>query len=75
METQTFGGRLRQLRIEAGLTQPELAFGITSVSHVSLIESNKRQPSDEIVLKLPESTAKCLCFHGLTIALDGDLLI
>ena len=52
METQTFGGRLRQLRIEAGLTQPELAFGITSVSHVSLIESNKRQPSDEIVLKL-----------------------
>jgi tetratricopeptide (TPR) repeat protein len=52
MEIQTFGGRLRQLRIKAGLTQPELASGITSVSHISLIESNKRQPSDEIVLKL-----------------------
>jgi transcriptional regulator with XRE-family HTH domain len=52
MEIQTFGGRLRQLRIKTGLTQPELASGITSVSHISLIESNKRQPSDEIVLKL-----------------------
>ncbi len=52
MEIETFGGRLRQLRVKAGLTQPELASGITSVSHISLIEANKRQPSDEIVLKL-----------------------
>jgi transcriptional regulator with XRE-family HTH domain len=48
----TFGERLRKLRVNAGLTQPELASGITSVSHVSLIESNKRQPSDEIVVNL-----------------------
>jgi transcriptional regulator with XRE-family HTH domain len=48
----TFGERLRELRVNAGLTQPELASGITSVSHVSLIESNKRQPSDEIVVNL-----------------------
>ena len=52
MQKQTFGERLRQLRVNAGLTQPELALGITSVSHVSLIESDKRQPSDEIVANL-----------------------
>ena len=52
MEIKTFGGRLRQLRVEAGLTQPELALGIASVSHISLIEANKRQPSDEILMKL-----------------------
>jgi tetratricopeptide (TPR) repeat protein len=52
MEKLTFGERLRHLRVKAGLTQPELAQEITSVSHISLIESNKRQPSDEIVTKL-----------------------
>ena len=52
MEKLTFGERLRQLRVNADLTQPELARDITSVSHISLIESNKRQPSDEIVTKL-----------------------
>ena len=52
MEKLTFGERLRQLRVNAGLTQPELARDITSVSHISLIESNKRQPSEEIVTKL-----------------------
>ena len=52
MEKLTFGERLRHLRISADLTQPELAVDITSVSHISLIESNKRQPSDEIVTKL-----------------------
>ena len=52
MEIKTFGGRLRQFRVKAGLTQPELAAGIASVSHISLIEANKRQPSDEIIVKL-----------------------
>ena len=52
MEKLTFGERLRHLRVNADLTQPELARDITSVSHISLIESNKRQPSDEIVTKL-----------------------
>ncbi len=52
MEKLTFGERLRHLRVNADLTQPELAQDITSVSHISLIESNKRQPSDEIVTKL-----------------------
>ena len=52
MEKITFGERLRHLRVSADLTQPELAQDITSVSHISLIESNKRQPSDEIVTKL-----------------------
>jgi tetratricopeptide (TPR) repeat protein len=52
MEKLTFGERLRHLRINADLTQSELAAGITSVSHISLIESNKRQPSEEIVAKL-----------------------
>ena len=52
MEKLTFGQRLRQLRVKADLTQPELAQDITSVSHISLIESDKRHPSDEIVTKL-----------------------
>ncbi len=52
MEIETFGGRLHQLRVKAGLTQPELASGIASVSHISLIEANKRKPSGEIILKL-----------------------
>jgi transcriptional regulator with XRE-family HTH domain len=52
MEKLTFGERLRHLRVNADLTQPELARDITSVSHISLIESNKRQPSEEIVTKL-----------------------
>jgi transcriptional regulator with XRE-family HTH domain len=54
MEKQTFGERVRQLRVNADLTQPELADGITSVSHISLIESNKRQPSDEVAAKLAD---------------------
>jgi tetratricopeptide (TPR) repeat protein len=52
MENKSFGSRLRQLRTQMGLTQPELAIGIASVSHISLIEASKRQPSDEIIAKL-----------------------
>ncbi|MEI6216224.1 MAG: helix-turn-helix transcriptional regulator [Actinomycetes bacterium] len=52
MENESFGSRLRQLRTKMGLTQPELANGITSASHISLIEAGKRQPSEEIVSKL-----------------------
>ena len=54
MDFEGIGTRLRHLRIKAGMTQPELARGVTSVSHVSLIESGKRQPSHEIVEKLAE---------------------
>ncbi len=49
MPSQHLGVRLRHFRQEAGLTQPELAQGITSPSHISLIESGLRQPSSEIV--------------------------
>lgn len=52
MQKENFGDRLRRLRVSAKLTQPELAQGITSVSHISLIESNKRKPSDEVATKL-----------------------
>ena len=52
MPSQHLGVRLRHFRQEAGLTQPELAQGITSPSHISLIESGLRQPSTEIVTQL-----------------------
>ncbi|MFN8074022.1 MAG: helix-turn-helix transcriptional regulator [Kineosporiaceae bacterium] len=41
----TLGERLKQLRLQAGLSQGELAQDDLSASYVSLIESGKRQPS------------------------------
>ncbi|MEI6648140.1 MAG: helix-turn-helix domain-containing protein [Actinomycetes bacterium] len=52
MPSQHLGVRLRHFRQEAGLTQPELAQGITSPSHISLIESGLRHPSAEVVAQL-----------------------
>lgn len=39
------GGRLRKLRLEAGLTQKELAAPRYTAAYVSTIEAGKRQPS------------------------------
>ena len=52
MEITSFGARLRQLRLRAELTQPELAEGISSVSLISLIEAGKRQPNEAMIEKL-----------------------
>lgn len=45
----TFGARLRDLRVRAGLSQSEVGAGRYSGSYVSHLESGRRQPSDEVV--------------------------
>jgi len=44
-----FGSRLRNLREAAGLTQAELADGISAASYISLLEAGKRKPKPELV--------------------------
>ena len=51
----TLGKRIRELRAEHELTQAELAEQIfVSESYVALIESDKRNPSTEIISKLSD---------------------
>lgn len=50
-----FGEALRALRRARNLTQAELAGDELSVSYISLLESNRRQPSDETVRLLAKS--------------------
>ena len=47
-----FGTRLKTLRERAGLTQAELAEGISASSYVSLLEAGKRKPKPELIAKL-----------------------
>ncbi len=54
MDIEEFGGRLRQLRLNAGLSQSDLASGLMSPSHMSLLESGRRTPSSELVERLAE---------------------
>ena len=53
-----FGGRLKELRLQAGLTQKQLAdqIGITK-SVVSFYELHERTPSPDVIRKL------CCVFH------------
>ena len=46
-----FGTRLRNLRESAGLTQAELADGISAASYISLLEAGKRTPKPELVVQ------------------------
>lgn len=45
---EELGPRLRRLRLEAGLSQTQLAGGDLSPSYVSLIESGRRRPTHEV---------------------------
>lgn len=45
----TVGALLRQARTSAGLTQAQLAAGITSVGYISLLESGQRAASREVL--------------------------
>ena len=47
--TGSIGDRLRQLRVERGLSQADLARDIVSASYVSLIKAGKRLPEDGLV--------------------------
>lgn len=51
-EVTAFGERLRRLRVEAGLTQAQLADDDLSTSYISLLEGGKRSPSGEVVQQL-----------------------
>jgi transcriptional regulator with XRE-family HTH domain len=54
MDIKDFGSRLRQERLTAGLSQSDLASGIMSPSHISLLESGQRSPSPELLEQLAE---------------------
>lgn len=54
MDIKNFGIRLRQVRINAGLSQSDLALGLMSPSHISLLESGRRSPSPELLGQLAE---------------------
>lgn len=48
----TFGERLRQVRLGAGLSQSQLAGDGLSASYISLLEAGKRTPSHEVLRQL-----------------------
>jgi transcriptional regulator with XRE-family HTH domain len=54
MSTEDFANRLRRLRLEAHLSQADLALGLIDSSHISLLESGKRGPSPKLVEQLAE---------------------
>ncbi|PWK09010.1 helix-turn-helix domain-containing protein [Tumebacillus permanentifrigoris] len=51
---ETFGQRLRQLRMKKGLNQMQLAEGIVTPSMISQIESDKAKPSYHVIGKIAE---------------------
>lgn len=54
-ETETFGQRLRRLRQEAGLLQRDIAGESLDPSYISLLEKDRRQPTEETVNLLASS--------------------
>ena len=54
-----FGEALRALRLARNLTQAQVAGDELSISYISLLESNRRQPSDETV-RILARTLGCL---------------
>ncbi len=46
------GDKLKELRVNLGLRQDELAEGICTRSYISLIENNQMTPSNEVLTKL-----------------------
>jgi DNA-binding XRE family transcriptional regulator len=56
-----FGKKLRALRRQAGITQVELAtkLGLTAHTHISVLESGRKTPSLDIVVKIAD-------FFGVT---------
>ena len=48
----SFGARLKQARLAAGLTQRQLALNLTTPGHISLLEHGHRRPSGETLEQL-----------------------
>jgi transcriptional regulator with XRE-family HTH domain len=63
---EELGQRLRRLRLEAGLSQTQLAGDNLSPSYVSLIESGRRRPTHEVAAILAERLG---C--SVTMVLEG----
>ena len=52
---QTFGQRIRERRLQLGLTQRQVGLRIeASTPHVGHLEANERHPSDKIVKRLAD---------------------
>jgi tetratricopeptide (TPR) repeat protein len=64
---------LRQLRVERGLLQGDLAGDGVSASYISLLESGQRQPTPPVVAKLAATLGVSIELL-LTGAADADLL-
>ncbi|MBO4205006.1 helix-turn-helix domain-containing protein [Micromonospora echinofusca] len=52
--TQSFGTRLRLLRLDRGLRQRDLAGDKISVSYISFLESDRRAPTERVIRQLSE---------------------
>lgn len=48
----TFGARLKRARLEAGLTQRQLARNLSTAGHISRLEAGRRRPSAETLDEL-----------------------
>lgn len=66
MVDEELGQRLRRLRLEAGLSQTQLAGDDLSPSYVSLIESGRRRPTHEVAATLAQRLG---C--SVTMVLEG----
>lgn len=54
-ETESVGERIKRERLDAGLTQRELADRIgVGVPHVSKVEAGRESPSDDLLVKIAD---------------------
>ncbi|MQA94792.1 MAG: helix-turn-helix domain-containing protein [Streptosporangiales bacterium] len=51
---ETLGARVRALRVQRGLSQAQLAYPTLSDSYISLIESDKRSPAEDVLAFLAD---------------------
>lgn len=52
-ESETIGARIRRHRLDAGMTQRDLATRASvGVPHISKVESDRESPSDELLRRL-----------------------
>lgn len=52
-EVETFGARIKRERLDAGLTQRELAERVgVGVPHISKVEAGREKPGDDLIVRL-----------------------
>ncbi|MFE0462376.1 helix-turn-helix domain-containing protein [Kitasatospora sp. NPDC058965] len=72
LDQPAFGRRLRFLRRQREMSQTELAGGEVSPSYISLIESGRRMPSEEIAQTIAERLGVSLAEFGVVATTDPD---